>query len=409
MAVAAFRDTEIGLLPADWKVVTVGSLSPFVTSGSRGWAGYYDEFGDPFIRITNMTRSSIHLDLEDLRYVRLPQSAREGTRTSLRETDVLISITADIGIVACVSGSVPHPAYINQHIALVRFDPTAADGRFVAYYLASGPSQKIFRSMTDTGAKAGMNLTSIQELKIPLPSLIEQRAIADALTDVDALADSTDRLISKKKDLRSGAAQQLLGGHIRLPGHTADWKTTQFGSIAGLSRDRIDPRRAGAQPFCVELEHIAQDAGRLLGSTVATDQASIKSVFRPGDVLFGKLRSYLRKFWLADRSGVCSTEIWVLVANGDLVTPSYLFQMVKTDDFIQAASTSYGTHMPRSDWNTLEKYEVALPTLDEQQQIAAVLEDMDAEILSLEHQRAKATGLKTAMLQDLLSGRTRLA
>jgi len=124
--------------------------------------------------------------------------------------------------------------------------------------------------------------------------------------------------------------------------------------------------------------------------------------------LFGKLRAYLRKYWLADRSGVCSTEIWALVANRNLIAPSFLIQIVTLNSFIDVASTSYGTHMPRSDWNVVKNFEVAIPTLEEQTAVAAVLSDMDAELAALEARREKTRSLKQGMMQELLTGRIRM-
>ena len=150
-----------------------------------------------------------------------------------------------------------------------------------------------------------------------------------------------------------------------------------------------------------------KESGRLAGSTATSTQSSLKSVFRADDVLFGKLRAYLRKYWLANRDGVCSTEIWALVGNRRLVTPEFLFQMVKADSFIEVTSTAYGTHMPRSDWNVVKNYEAAIPALEEQTAIAAVLSDMDAELAALEARLAKARALKRGMMQELLTGKTR--
>jgi type I restriction enzyme S subunit len=125
-------------------------------------------------------------------------------------------------------------------------------------------------------------------------------------------------------------------------------------------------------------------------------------------VLFGKLRAYLRKYWLANCDGVCSTEIWVLVAKRALLVPEFLFQLVKMDRFIEVASSAYGTHMPRSDWKVVKNYEVPLPPVDEQTAIATILSDMDAEIAALEAKLTKAHQLKQGMMQELLTGKTRL-
>lgn len=86
----------------------------------------------------------------------------------------------------------------------------------------------------------------------------------------------------------------------------------------------------------------------------------------------------------------------------------FLFQIVQTDHFIDAASNSYGTHMPRSDWNVVKNYELKMPLVPEQTAIAEVLTEMDAELAALEQRREKTRALKQAMMQELLTGRIRL-
>ena len=241
-----------------------------------------------------------------------------------------------------------------------------------------------------------------------IPPLREQKAIAQTLSDVDALIAALDKHIAKKRNIKTGTMQQLLTGKTRLPGLGGSWKTMLFLEIAWCRKERIDPRKSGTQEFCVELEHIESGTGRLLGNTQTGDQSSLKAVFQPGDVLFGKLRSYLQKYWIADREGVCSTEIWVLAANARLVISKFLYQVVTTEQFINAASNAYGTHMPRSDWNIVKNYKVAVPPLPEQKAIAKVLFDIDTEITALEKRRAKTQAIKQGMMQELLTGRTRL-
>lgn len=187
-----------------------------------------------------------------------------------------------------------------------------------------------------------------------------------------------------------------------------DWEVKKFGEFASPRRERIDPRKSAPIHFCIELEHVDQSSGRLLGSTQAGKEASLKTAFQKNDVLFGKLRAYLRKHWLADRSGACSTEIWALHANQRLATPGYLYQSVSADTFIEAASYSYGTHMPRSDWNVVKDSEFPLPPLSEQRAIATALSDVDALLTKLDQLIAKKRDLKQATMQQLLTGQIRL-
>jgi len=130
-----YKQTEVGVIPEDWSCIEIGALKPFITSGSRGWAAFYSAYGAPFVRITNTSRKSIYLDMTNTKFVSISENASEGSRTSLENGDVLISITADIGICSYVDDQIAKPAYINQHIALVRFDTSIINSKFVAYFL----------------------------------------------------------------------------------------------------------------------------------------------------------------------------------------------------------------------------------------------------------------------------------
>lgn len=187
-----------------------------------------------------------------------------------------------------------------------------------------------------------------------------------------------------------------------------EWEAKKFGELATPRKERVDPKRNGESVFCIELEHIEQGTGHLIGSTETTRNSSLKSVFYKDDVLFGKLRAYLKKYWKADRDGVCSTEIWALISKSGITTPSFVFQIIKVDSFIELASLAYGTHMPRSDWRLVKEYPVALPTKKEQEAIAGALSDADTYIAALEQVIAKKQAIKQGAMQDLLTGKKRL-
>ncbi|HCT8082323.1 TPA: restriction endonuclease subunit S [Klebsiella variicola] len=426
---AGFKLTEVGVIPQDWEVKTIGQLNPFITSGSRGWADFYVDYGDLFVRITNMSRNSIYLDTNtsENKYVSLPATSTEGKRTQLNNGDVLISITADIGIIGYIDEFIAKPAYINQHISLVRFDDDSIDNKFVAYFLASENVQKKFLANSDVGAKAGMNLNGVRSIIFAVPTIQEQSAIAEALTDVDTLIVELKKVLAKKQAIKTATMQQLLTGKTRLPQFALrkdgtvkgykkselgeipeDWSIENFSTLATLRNERINPRIKDIECFCIELEHIISEYGQLNGFTETSDTSSIKNVFSPNDILFGKLRSYLKKYWKATQSGVCSTEIWVLKTELHKAIPEFIFQTVKTDRFVQTASEAYGTHMPRADWKIIKELQVATPSIEEQTAITAILSDMDKDIQTLQQRLDKTRQLKQGMMQELLTGKTRL-
>ncbi len=166
--------------------VELSELLEFTTSGSRGWAKYYnDTEGALFIRITNMDRKSLKVDLSDKQFVKLPTGSSEGVRTKLRSGDILVSITADLGIISFIDPDFNYDGYINQHIALCRPNKGKVNPRYLAYLLASKYGQKRIASLNDGGAKAGISLRNLQTLKINIHDDQKQNEIVNILQQID--------------------------------------------------------------------------------------------------------------------------------------------------------------------------------------------------------------------------------
>ncbi len=201
--------------PLKW--VALGEISDFVTSGSRGWSQYYSSKGPRFVRIGNLSRNSIDLDPtpEKWQLVEPPEGV-EGARTKLEDGDLLISITADLGICSIYSMSIGE-AYINQHIALVRLDGQHRNfARQVAYYICSEHCQEQIRSMNDSGAKAGLNLDSIRRIQVPL---IEYGEENNKIQTIDALQSAISgnlALLDHYAHEKSSISADLLSGRKRV-------------------------------------------------------------------------------------------------------------------------------------------------------------------------------------------------
>lgn len=207
-----YHQTPLGWLPKEWDTRDVFSVSSMVTSGSRDWARYYAENGAVFVRIGNLTREHVNLRLGSLIYVRPPMNA-DGQRTSLEPGDVLISITADLGIVGVIPEDFGE-AYINQHIALVRPNANIINARFLGHFLAAPASQNRLSTLNDAGAKAGLNLPTIRGLPVMLPERSEQDAIAERLDEIDGQIAGTLTELAKLKSLKSGLMDDLLTGRV---------------------------------------------------------------------------------------------------------------------------------------------------------------------------------------------------
>ena len=209
-----FKASPLGRIPLEWNITSVGSVAESVTSGSRGWAKYYREEGALFIRIGNLTREHINLRLDDLVFVQPPESP-EGLRTAVQEEDLLISVTADLGIIGVIPKDFVE-GYVNQHIALARLHADVS-ARFVGWFLTSWEGRAQFSRLNESGAKAGLNLPTVRSLLFPRPADIdEQHRIAVA---IDACVRTTDQhacSLQKLLALKRSLMQDLLTGNRRV-------------------------------------------------------------------------------------------------------------------------------------------------------------------------------------------------
>jgi type I restriction enzyme S subunit len=209
-----FKDSPLGRIPVEWEVDELGKVAAFVTSGSRNWAQYYSTEGTLFIRIGNLTRDHINLRFEDIVYVVPPRTA-EGNRTSVSTGDLLISITADLGIIGVIPENFGE-GYVNQHIALVRLTKERSNPRFIGWFLSGHSGQTQFAKLNESGAKAGLNLPTIKKLLVPVTNPIEQATIAEIL---DANTNRVTALYAKLKKLhaiKSALTRDLLTGKKRV-------------------------------------------------------------------------------------------------------------------------------------------------------------------------------------------------
>lgn len=186
---------------------TIREVSTLVTSGSRGWAKYYSNQGAKFIRIGNLTRDSIDIVFDDVQYVELPDKA-EGLRSKLQPNDVLVSITADLGSIGLVPQNIGE-AYINQHIAVVRFKNTD-QGKFMAWYLKSDYGQKDLLKNKRGAGKLGLGLDDIRDSKVPVVSDDVAESIVNVIEARISVCDSIEKTVDTALQQAEAMRQSIL-------------------------------------------------------------------------------------------------------------------------------------------------------------------------------------------------------
>jgi len=185
------------------------------------------------------------------------------------------------------------------------------------------------------------------------------------------------------------------------------WKLIEFGELVNLLAARPNNSSSGVGPKCVELEHVEANTGRLIGWREGNGEFSSKVSFTSGDVLFGKLRPYLRKAWLATFSGVCTSEFWVFKSVDEKCDRRFLRQLTLSSRFAAATNASSGSKMPRADWSFVSEFPFLIPPLFEQRKIAEIMECHDSAIDKTRSLLVENIQRKQGLMLQLLTGKIR--
>ena len=212
-----------------WEIFPLKRELDFLTSGSRGWAENYSDEGELFIRIGNLTRDNIGLDLTDIQRVAVTPSF-EGLRTKVQAGDVLLSVTAYLGSVADVPDNL-EPAYVSQHVALARLRKTRLVPRWVGYVSLSLVGKTWFETQGYGGTKIQLSLDDVKDMPITVPPVSEQSAIVDLIdcetAKIDALVQEQQRLIELLKEKRraviSHAVTKGMNPHAPMKPSRIEW------------------------------------------------------------------------------------------------------------------------------------------------------------------------------------------
>jgi len=288
------------------------------------------------------------------------------------------------------------------------------------YILAAILGYRFSKYAESVSVRSGMpkiNRTEMADFSLAVPPLPEQRAIAEALSDVDGLLGGLDRLIAKKRDLKQAAMQQLLTGQTRLPGFHGEWEVKRLGDVgkflkgSGVTKDQT---RSGTLA-CVrygELYTLHNDVVRGFQSWISPEVAATAVRLKQGDILFagsGETKEEIGKCaaFVSDIEAYAGGDIVIL--RPDDSDSLFLGYYLNTGSIArQKASRGQGDAVVHISSSALSNVLCKLPSPAEQTAIAEALTDMDAELAKLTQRRDKTRALKQAMMQELLTGRTRL-
>ncbi len=399
-----YKQTEVGVIPEDWAVSTI-SKSMRLINGCAFKPHEWRKQGVPIIRIQNLNDPAA-----DFNYFQ----GQIDERNRVVEGDVLFAWSGTLGSSFGARIWSGPDGVLNQHI----FKVIADERVFTKHY-----SYLIFKRVQDDIEKKSHGFKSsfvhvkkadIDNIQLPIPPLPEQRAIAVALSDVDALLAKLDQLIAKKRDLKQATMQQLLTGQTRLPGFSGEWEVKRLGDVADIDTDNLGSNTASNYEFnYISLENV--DCGVLRGWSEQVFYAApsrARRRLKKGDILVSTVRPNLQShlhFKTDSPHWVCSTGFAVVRCRTDVTNPAYVFPHLFGASVSRQIDTLLtGSSYPAINSRDVRALEIPSPSYDEQTAIATVLSDMDAELAALEARRDKTRALKQGMMQELLTGRIRL-
>lgn len=385
---------------------TVGG--PF---GSDLVANDYVDSGVPVIRGQNMGQRYV---AGEFAFVS-PAKAKALQANLARPSDLVFTQRGTLGQVALIPTG-PYEEYlISQSQMKLTLDCGAAVPGYVHQYFASALGQKqILDSAIQTGVPH-TNLGILRNYAVPMPRRVdEQEAIAAALTDADTLIDSLEQLLTKKRQIKQGAMQELLTGKRRLPGFSASVPTIKLGTVCKMQSGGTPP---ATQPSFFDGPHhwvAISDITQANKYLFTTDRslsdagldASPAQIFPKGTVLYAMYAS-VGECCIATME-VCTSQAILAMQPIACLDSEYLYYWLCSSKANAKSAVQQGTQ-GNLNKGIVQDMSIRQPDIREQQAIAKVLSDMDSDIAATEERLTKARALKQAMAQALLTGRIRLA
>ena len=402
-----YQQTEIGVIPDDWAVKELGEIAEF-TNGKPNEQNVVVNG-----RYLLVTLDSINIQGE----LKTSHKQTNLLDDSLRAGDI-VTVLSDIahGNLLGLCGVIPldHKYVLNQRMGRLRVH-SGYDPGFIR--LTVNRNQNHFKMRGQGTSQRHIYRRDFDCLKIGLPnSVAEQKAIADALSDVDALIDSLEALLIKKRNIKTGVMQELLTGRTRLSGFTGDWKEVCLGDLVSqpiTDGPHLTPKFykdgvpflsvnniVGGKILWNDLRYISREDDMIF---------SVKCKPKRGDILFGKAAS-VGKIALVDTD--IDFNVWsplAVIRCSSSSSPQFvhfaLQSSLATRQIVLLTNSSSQGNIGMTD---IAQIEILMPSLKEQKAIAAVLSDIDDESEALDKRLAKTRDLKQGIAQELLTGRTRL-
>ncbi|MEI6846625.1 MAG: restriction endonuclease subunit S [Chlorobiaceae bacterium] len=396
-----YKQTEVGVIPEDWSVKPLGSI---LSKGRLGgnYPNRSEETEFPLMKMGNIARGKF--DLTKIEFI-TPGIKPEAVH-KLVFGDVLFNTRNTlylVGKVAIWRNELP-VAYYNSNLMRFEFDLQEVCSSEYAnlFFNTTGSITRLRALATGTTSVAAIYTRDLMCLPFVAPPVPEQRAIAEALSDTDALIESLEQLIAKKRQIKQGAMQELLTGKKRLPGFTGEWEVKRLGDVAEIVM--------GQSPSSSNYNTNGEGLSLIQGNADIKDRKTIERIFTKqitkradkGDILMS-VRAPVGEIARAEFDVCIGRGVCAILYDND-----YMYHCLINFEPIWV-KYSKGSTFESVNSADVKELELTLPSnKEEQTAIASVLSDMYAELAALEKRLDKTCQIKQGMMQNLLTGKIRL-
>lgn len=406
-----YKQTEVGVIPEDWKVASLQDICAFKITYGIVQCGPHIDNGVPYIRVSDMENRELSIE-SMLRTSH--EIAKSFSRSRVDLNDIVYALRGKIGEVRKVNKDVVG-ANLTQGTARISLKKEF-DSEYILWALRSSNSEDQANSESKGSTFKEITLEKLRRIQVPIPSPNEQQAIAEALSDADALIESLEQLIAKKRQIKQGAMQELLTGQRRLPGFSGEWVQRPLGvllerlsngviytptnNINGVMVTRIETISSG----CIDFEKTG----------LARFEKNLNEYkLQSGDILFSHINSldHIGKVAIFNEEHDLYHGMNLLLLRcGNFLDSDFLYFLLSTEFTRESIRKLARQAVSQASINTtdLKDFKVLIPEKLEQQAIASVLKELNDEVTYLEIKLSKARQIKQAMMQELLTGRIRL-
>lgn len=386
-----YKQTKVGIIPEDWEIVKLESISDFITKGATPttYGFNWQENGIPFLRSECVSDNG--LNLKSAMYI-CQDAHNVMKRSAITSGDILMTITGNVGRVILLEDF--QEGNINQHIARIRIIKEIANRNFIFSFLSQSTYQINYSKITTGQAYPQLSLVQVRDSFVAFPPLKEQEKIAEILTTWDEAITKQTELLRAKELQKKGLMQKLLSGEVRFNGFSDEWEEVRLGEICKITTGKLNANAMvenGEYTFftCArdtyKIDEFAFDTEALL---VSGNGANVGYIH----YFNGKFNAYQRTYVLDG----FKHNIFLI----KYLLDKYLSLQISREK--NEGNTPYIT-LP-----TLTKMKLKLPSLAEQQKIAEVLSLVDDEINLLKNELEELKLQKKALMQKLLTGEVRV-